>query len=97
MLVQHFGEGGAPDEGELAVPDCLDARRPRQAIDHRQLAHDRTRPQDGENAPLTRGRGDADREHTMAQPIAAVASVASLEQSLAFAQLERPLAGPQLA
>ena len=33
----------------------------------------------------------------MAQPIAAVASVASLEQSLAFAQLKRPLAGLQLA
>jgi hypothetical protein len=33
----------------------------------------------------------------MSQPIAAVAGVASLEQRLAFAQLECPLAGPQLA
>jgi hypothetical protein len=54
MLVQHFGEGGGY-ESELAVPDCLDAGRSRQAIDHRQLAHDRSLAQDGENALLTRG------------------------------------------
>jgi hypothetical protein len=97
ILVQRFGEGGAPDKGEFAVPDRLDSGRPWQAIDHRQLAHDRTRPQEGENALLARGRSDADREHAMSQPIAAVAGVASLEQRLAFAQLECPLAGPQLA
>src|SRR5215211_1511913 len=59
MLVQHFGEGGAPDKGEFAVPDRLDSGRPWQAIDHRELAHDRTWPQEGENALLARGRSDA--------------------------------------
>jgi hypothetical protein len=48
MLMQHLGEGSTFDEGELAVPDCLDAGRSQQAVDHRQLAHDRARPEDGE-------------------------------------------------
>ena len=97
MLVQHLSEGGAPDDGKLAVPDCVDAGRPRQAVDHCQFAHNCARPQDGENTLLARGRSDANLEHAVAQPIAAVASVASLKQRLAFAQLERPLAGQQLA
>jgi hypothetical protein len=97
VTTQHGREGSAADEGELAVPDRLDAGRLRQAVYHRQFADDRARPQDGKNALFAIVRGDADREHAATQPVAAVAGVASLEQRLAFAQLERPLAGQQLA
>src|SRR5260370_37842740 len=95
MPAQYASEGSAADESELAVLDGVDAGRPRQAIDHRQFAHDRARPQDSKNALFGIVRGDADPEHAAPTPMTAVAAVTSLRRRLASAQLERPLACQQ--
>src|SRR5256885_13127680 len=47
---------------------------------------------DGENTLFAVGRGDDDGEHAAPQPIAAIAGVAPLEQRLAPAERDRPLA-----
>ncbi len=96
-LAQHLGEGGAADEGELAVP-AMPGRWPTSAGRRSSPARPRSRPaQDSENALLAVSRKRrTNRKHAAAQPVAAVAGVAALEQRFAFAQPERPLAGEQL-
>src|SRR5918994_1239669 len=97
MPPQHVGEGGAADEVEFAGPERPNAGGPRHPVDHRQLADNGVLPENGENALIASGRNDVDGENAPAQPIAAVARVASLEQRLSLSQPQRSLAGQQLA
>ena len=95
--VHDVGEGGTADEGELAVADRLDGGRARQAVDHGDFADQLARSEHGQDALLAVGRGDRHGEHAASQPVAAVAGVAALEQRLALAQGDGPLAGQQPA
>ena len=80
----------------LVVDDYAGARYLRSRI-LMDAGYEVVEAENGENALIARGRNDVDGENAMAQPIAAVARVASLEQRLSLSQPQCPLAGQQLA
>ena len=72
----------ARDEAQLGFPDRRHRGRSRRPVDQRQLADQRARPQDGEDALAPRRRRRRHLQKPVGDPIAAVAGIAGAEQRL---------------
>src|SRR5262245_18245870 len=89
MLFRASLEYLAADEAQFAVFDREYRRRPRQPIDHGELADNGAGTEHGQNPLVTLRRGDHDLEQALLEPIAAIAWVACDEQRLAGLEAAR--------
>jgi hypothetical protein len=89
-------KGNLADKAELAVGHGNDRRRPRQPIDHGEVADDRTRTENRNYPLLALRRCQADLEQTLIEPIATVARIPLMKKRVAGLRATQPRAGKQL-